>query len=138
MSIIGLGAFVMSTEQFHPNEMAGWCSHSLRNAISLTSRLTSSLGSVACVPAHLTKKWRAAEPLVTPRSCEILPSDARPPTMSRSGATQAKDRLYAQLASRLKNMSRAIGQSADLMEQLQNDLDAMRVLAGTHAAQWVS
>ncbi|KAG9308609.1 hypothetical protein JVU11DRAFT_11716 [Chiua virens] len=60
------------------------------------------------------------------------------PTMSRSGATQAKDRLYAQLASNIKNMSRAVGQTADLMEQLQNDLDAMRVLAGTHAAQWVT
>lgn len=59
-------------------------------------------------------------------------------TMSRSGATQAKDRLYAQLASSLKNMSRAIGQTADLMEHLQNDLDAMRVLAGTHAAQCVA
>ncbi|KAF8434335.1 hypothetical protein L210DRAFT_3553668 [Boletus edulis BED1] len=58
--------------------------------------------------------------------------------MSRPGATQAKDRLYAQLASSLKNMSRAVGQTADLMEQLQNDLDAMRVLAGTHAAQWVA
>lgn len=58
--------------------------------------------------------------------------------MSRAGATQAKDRLYAQLASSLKNMSRAIGQTADLMEQLQNDLDAMRVLAGTNAAQWVA
>lgn len=58
-------------------------------------------------------------------------------TMSRSGATQAKDRLYAQLASRLKNMSRAVSQTADLMEHLQNDLDAMRVLAGIHAAQCV-
>lgn len=58
--------------------------------------------------------------------------------MSRSGAAQAKDRLYAQLASNLKNMSRAVGQTADLMEQLQNDLDAMRVLAGTHAAQCVA
>ena len=57
--------------------------------------------------------------------------------MSRS-ATQAKDRLYAQLASSLKNMTRAVGQTADLMEQLQTDLDAMRVLAGTHAAQWVA
>lgn len=51
-------------------------------------------------------------------------------------ATQAKDRLYGQLAANLKNMSRAIGQTADLFEQLQADLDAMRVLAGTHAAQW--
>jgi len=50
-------------------------------------------------------------------------------------ATQAKDRLYGQLAARLKNMSRAVGQTADLFEQLQTDLDAMRVLAGTHAAQ---
>jgi len=33
-------------------------------------------------------------------------------------------------------MSRAIGQTADLFEQLQTDLDAMRVLAGTHAAQY--
>lgn len=51
-------------------------------------------------------------------------------------AVQAKDRLYGQLAANLKNMSRAIGQTADLFEQLQADLDAMRVLAGTHAAQW--
>jgi hypothetical protein len=50
-------------------------------------------------------------------------------------ATQAKDRLYGQLAASLKNMSRAVGQTADLFEQLQTDLDAMRVLAGTHAAQ---
>ncbi|KAG8220534.1 hypothetical protein J3R82DRAFT_3249 [Butyriboletus roseoflavus] len=35
-------------------------------------------------------------------------------------------------------MSRAVGQTADLMEQLQNDLDAMRVLAGTHAAQFMT
>jgi hypothetical protein len=51
-------------------------------------------------------------------------------------AVQAKDRLYGQLVANLKNMSRAIGQTADLFEQLQADLDAMRVLAGTHAAQW--
>ena len=69
-----------------------------------------------------------------PKPWELLPP-LQPTTMSRSGATQAKDRLYGQLASSLKNMSRAIGQTADLMEQLQNDLDAMRVLAGTHAAQ---
>ncbi|KIJ20770.1 hypothetical protein PAXINDRAFT_65999 [Paxillus involutus ATCC 200175] len=55
-----------------------------------------------------------------------------------SGATQAKDRLYSQLAARLKNMSRVVGQTADLFEQLQNDLDAMRVLAGTHAAQFMT
>ncbi|KAG1797732.1 uncharacterized protein HD556DRAFT_1354880 [Suillus plorans] len=53
-------------------------------------------------------------------------------------ATQAKDRLYSQLATSLKNMSRAVGQTADLFEQLQTDLDAMRVLAGTHAAQFMT
>lgn len=52
-----------------------------------------------------------------------------------SSATQAKDRLYAQLATSLKNMSRAVGQTADLVEQLQVDLDAMRTLGGIHAAQ---
>ncbi|KAF9218382.1 hypothetical protein BS17DRAFT_679030, partial [Gyrodon lividus] len=55
-----------------------------------------------------------------------------------TGATQAKDRLYAQLAASLKNMLRVVGQTADLFEQLQNDLDAMRVLAGTHAAQFMT
>jgi len=32
-------------------------------------------------------------------------------------------------------MSRAVGLTADLFEQLQVDLDAMRTLAGIHAAQ---
>ena len=54
-----------------------------------------------------------------------------------ANATQAKDRLYAQLSTSLKNMSRAVGQTADLFEQLQVDLDAMRGLAGIHAAQCV-
>ena len=54
-----------------------------------------------------------------------------------TNATLAKDRLYGQLASNLKNMSRIMGHTADLFEQLQTDLDAMRVLAGTHAAQYV-
>jgi hypothetical protein len=52
-----------------------------------------------------------------------------------TSATQAKDRLYAQLATSLKNTSRTIGHTADLFEQLQLDLDAMRTLAGIHAAQ---
>ena len=55
---------------------------------------------------------------------------------SSTNATQAKDRLYGQLAASIRNMSRAVGQTADLFEQLQTDLDAMRVLAGTHAAQY--
>lgn len=55
-----------------------------------------------------------------------------------TNATQAKDKLYGQLATSFKNMSRAVGRTADLFEQLQADLDAMRVLAGTHAAQFMT
>lgn len=52
-----------------------------------------------------------------------------------TSATQAKERLYTQLASSLGRMSRAISQTADLCEQLQVDLHAMRVLAGLDAAK---
>ena len=52
-----------------------------------------------------------------------------------TSANQAKERLYAQLASSLGRMSRAISQTADLCEQLQVDLHAMRVLAGLDAAK---
>jgi hypothetical protein len=52
-----------------------------------------------------------------------------------TNATQAKDRLYAQLASSLGRMSRAIAQTADLCEQLQVDLHAMRTFAGLDAAK---
>jgi hypothetical protein len=56
-----------------------------------------------------------------------------PPT----NATQAKERLYSQLAGSLGRMSRAIGQTADLCEHLQVDLHAMRVFAGLDAAKCV-
>jgi hypothetical protein len=62
-----------------------------------------------------------------------FPHSANAPT----NATQAKDRLYSQLASSLTRMSRAIGQTADLCEQLQVDLYAMRTFAGLDAAKWV-
>ncbi|KAI0060941.1 hypothetical protein BV25DRAFT_1806358 [Artomyces pyxidatus] len=52
-----------------------------------------------------------------------------------TSATQAKERNYAHLANSLTRLSRAMGQTADLFEQLQVDLDAMRTLAGIHAAQ---
>ncbi|TFK39386.1 hypothetical protein BDQ12DRAFT_681699 [Crucibulum laeve] len=55
-----------------------------------------------------------------------------------TNATQAKDRLYGQLASSLGRMSRAIGQTADLCEQLQVDLHAMRVFAGLDAAKFMT
>jgi len=55
-----------------------------------------------------------------------------------TNATQAKDRLYAQLASSLGRMSRAIGRTADLCEQLQVDLHAMRTFAGLDAAKFMT
>ncbi|VDC06509.1 unnamed protein product [Peniophora sp. CBMAI 1063] len=55
-----------------------------------------------------------------------------------SSAIQAKERQYAQLASSLTRLSRAIGQTSVLFEQLQVDLDAMRTLSGLHAAQFMT
>lgn len=52
-----------------------------------------------------------------------------------TNATQAKERMYSQLAASLGRMSRAISQTADLCEQLQVDLHAMRVFAGLDAAK---
>ncbi|KAJ7636038.1 hypothetical protein DFH06DRAFT_1272055 [Mycena polygramma] len=60
-----------------------------------------------------------------------FPHSSNAPT----NATQAKDRLYAQLSSSLSRMSRAVGQTADLCEQLQVDLHAMRTFAGLDAAK---
>lgn len=50
-------------------------------------------------------------------------------------ASEAKDRNYAHLSKSLARLSRAVGQTADLFEQLHLDLDAMRTLAGLHSAQ---
>lgn len=54
-----------------------------------------------------------------------------------TNATQAKDRLYAQLSASLGRMSRAIGRTADLCEQLQVDLHAMTTFAGLDAAKYM-
>jgi hypothetical protein len=54
-----------------------------------------------------------------------------------TNATQTKERLYAQLALSLGRMSRAVSQTADLCEQLQVDLHAMRILGGLDAAKYV-
>ena len=54
-----------------------------------------------------------------------------------TNATQTKERLYAQLALSLGRMSRAVSQTADLCEQLQVDLHAIRILAGLDAAKYV-
>ncbi|KDR70096.1 hypothetical protein GALMADRAFT_230410 [Galerina marginata CBS 339.88] len=55
-----------------------------------------------------------------------------------TSATQTKERLYAQLAVSLGRTSRAISQTADLCEQLQVDLHAMRVFAGLDAAKFMT
>ncbi|KAF9564309.1 hypothetical protein CPC08DRAFT_685504 [Agrocybe pediades] len=57
---------------------------------------------------------------------------------THTSATQAKERLYAQLALSLGRTSRAISQTADLCEQLQVDLHAMRVFAGLDAAKFMT
>ncbi|KAJ7746918.1 hypothetical protein DFH07DRAFT_583345 [Mycena maculata] len=55
-----------------------------------------------------------------------------------TNATQAKDRLYSQLSGSLSRMARAIRQTADLCEQLQVDLHAMRTFAGLDAAKFMT
>ncbi|THH15621.1 hypothetical protein EW146_g4885 [Bondarzewia mesenterica] len=55
-----------------------------------------------------------------------------------TSATQAKERQYAQLANSLTRLSRSVGHTADLFEQLQVDLDSMRTLAALHAAQFIA
>ncbi|KAF9522694.1 hypothetical protein CPB83DRAFT_864084 [Crepidotus variabilis] len=55
-----------------------------------------------------------------------------------TNATQTKERLYTQLAGSLGRMSRAISQTADLCEQLQVDLHAMRIFAGLDAAKFMT
>ncbi|KAH9479676.1 hypothetical protein JR316_0008271 [Psilocybe cubensis] len=55
-----------------------------------------------------------------------------------TNATQMKERLYAQLAASLGRTSRAISQTADLCEQLQVDLHAMRIFAGLDAAKFMT
>ncbi|KAH9975885.1 hypothetical protein BGW80DRAFT_1159006, partial [Lactifluus volemus] len=53
-------------------------------------------------------------------------------------ASQAKDRNYAHLSKSLARLSRAMGQTAGLFEQLQLDLNATRTLAGIHSAQFMT
>jgi hypothetical protein len=50
-------------------------------------------------------------------------------------ASQAKERNYAHLSKSLARLSRAMGQTAGLFEQLHLDLNAVRTLAGIHSAQ---
>ena len=56
-------------------------------------------------------------------------------TLAPTSATQTKERLYSQLAGSIGRMSRAISHTADLFEQLQVDLQAMRTFAGLDAAK---
>ncbi|KAL0953465.1 hypothetical protein HGRIS_004697 [Hohenbuehelia grisea] len=59
-------------------------------------------------------------------------------SIAPTNATQAKDKLYTQLAGSLARMSRAIAQTTDLCEQLQVDLHAMRTFAGLDAAKFMT
>ncbi|KAF7366484.1 hypothetical protein MSAN_00905600 [Mycena sanguinolenta] len=52
-----------------------------------------------------------------------------------TNATQAKERLYAQLAGSLSRMTRATAKTADLCQQLETDLHSMRTFAGLDAAK---
>ncbi|KAN0121195.1 hypothetical protein V8E52_003783 [Russula decolorans] len=53
-------------------------------------------------------------------------------------ASQAKERNYAHLSKSLARLSRAIGETAGLFEQLHLDLNALRTLAGIHSAQFMT
>ncbi|THU82012.1 hypothetical protein K435DRAFT_692400 [Dendrothele bispora CBS 962.96] len=55
-----------------------------------------------------------------------------------TSATQAKDRLYSQLASSFGRMNRALNRTADLCEQLQVDLNAIRIFSGLDAAKFMA
>ncbi|KAJ7074894.1 hypothetical protein B0H15DRAFT_792599 [Mycena belliarum] len=55
-----------------------------------------------------------------------------------TNATQAKDRLYTQLSGSLSRMARAIAHTADLCEQMETDLHAMRTFAGLDAAKFMT
>ena len=54
-----------------------------------------------------------------------------------SSATAAKDRLYAQLAASFGRLNRSISRTADLCDELQDDLQATRTFAGLDAAKFV-
>ncbi|KAI0091762.1 hypothetical protein BDY19DRAFT_991440 [Irpex rosettiformis] len=55
-----------------------------------------------------------------------------------TSATQAKDRNYLQLSNSLARLSRVVGQTADLCDLLKVDLNAMKMLAASHAAQFMT
>jgi len=57
----------------------------------------------------------------------------RPPTREKRVADQRQE--LRSLSKSLAHLSRAVGQTADLFDQLRLDLDAMRTLAGIHSAQ---
>lgn len=84
--------------------------------------------------------------LETGRSCNVNLRDILLPvfhhnmqrlTQTQGSADIAKDKMYLQLYTNLKNMTRAVSHTGDLFTSLQADLDAMRTLAGQHAGQYV-
>jgi hypothetical protein len=69
---------------------------------------------------------------VNARFCHRQEMNSQPHAKS---ASQAKERNYAHLSKSLARLSRAIGETAGLFEQLHLDLNALRTLAGIHSAQ---
>ncbi|KAE9406307.1 hypothetical protein BT96DRAFT_851941 [Gymnopus androsaceus JB14] len=55
-----------------------------------------------------------------------------------TGATQAKERLYTQLAGSFGRMNRALMQTSNLCELLQMDLRAMQIFVGTDASLFMT
>lgn len=59
-------------------------------------------------------------------------------SMAESTTSQAKDRQYAQLSKSVGRLSNALAQTAELFDELNSDLHAMRTLGATHASLCVS
>ncbi|EJD47984.1 hypothetical protein AURDEDRAFT_162958 [Auricularia subglabra TFB-10046 SS5] len=55
-----------------------------------------------------------------------------------SSAAATKERLYVQLATKLGRFSAALERTARSTNQLKTDVQAMQVLAGLHAAQFMA
>lgn len=55
-----------------------------------------------------------------------------------TSATLQKDRLYGQLAASFARLTRATAQTADLLEELEGNLHAMRVFGAGEAARCVA
>lgn len=91
-------------------------------------------------PRHVTASaLRTLFDLRSPPRLGLVSLNSRRMSQSSlpTNATQAKDRSYMLLGHSLARLSRAVGQTVDLCEMLKGNLDSMKVLSATHAAQYV-